>query len=234
MDHAQSAIRRVFSRNYLLQHFSPDELDRFAAVATTRSYSPGQCIFMKGDPGVSMMAVLAGRVRISSYSQDGREVVLAVFGPGEVFGEIALIDGGERTADAFALEPTDVVVLNRRDFLPCLQRNPEACVKLLEIMCQRMRRTDEHVEDLSFLQLRPRLAKRLVFLAENYGKPVAGGVLITIRLPQQLLASMMGTSREAVNKQLRSWEESGFIDVRRGTITVLDRPALERVVGEEP
>lgn len=222
---------RSFLANQPLLHDLPaDDLDRLAARAAIRDYAAGDTVFAKGDPGTALMTVIEGRIRISSYSDDGREIVLAVFGPGEMFGEIAVIDGGERTADAVAIEPTALLVLNRRDVFPILRSNPATCIRLLEMMCERMRHTDEQIEDFNFLQLKRRLAKRLLSLCDSFGENAESGVQIGISLPQHLLASMMGTSREAVNKQLRSWEDAGLIDVRRGTITVIDRTSLERLV----
>lgn len=223
-------LRAALAQHFLLKDLSPEDLDRVGELATTRWYQAGQPVFMKGDPGTAMMAVLSGRIRICAYSADGREVVLNVINPGEVFGEIALIDGGERTADAFAMEATELLCLSRRDFLPYLERNPEVCIKLLTIICQRLRSTSEQLEDLNFLDLRCRLAKRLLYLAALHGERTAKGIHIGVRLPQHLLASMIGTSREAVNKQLRDWEAKGFIDVRRGSVTILDRNSLEAVV----
>jgi CRP-like cAMP-binding protein len=223
-------LRAALAQHFLLKDLSPEDLDRVGELATTRWYQAGQPVFMKGDPGTAMMAVLSGRIRICAYSADGREVVLNVINPGEVFGEIALIDGGERTADAFAMEATELLCLSRRDFLPYLERNPEVCIKLLTIICQRLRSTSEQLEDLNFLDLRCRLAKRLLYLAAVHGERTAKGIHIGVRLPQHLLASMIGTSREAVNKQLRDWEAKGFIDVRRGSVTILDRNSLEAVV----
>ena len=225
-------VRSILAQHFLLRQMPAPDLNRLSSLAFRRSYKKDQPVFLKGDPGNAMMAVLAGRVRICTYSVDGREVVLNVINPGEVFGEIALIDGGERTADAFAMEATELLVLGRRDFLPFLIRNPEVCVKLLEMMCLRLRWTSEQLEDFNFLDLRARLAKRLLFLADRHGEQTEQGILIGVRLPQHLLASMIGTSREAVNKQLRSWEGEGLIDVRRGSITIQDHDGLKQIVEE--
>lgn len=227
-----SEIRKILAQNFLLRFLPPTDLDRLGDLAVRRTYGKGEPIFMKGDQGNAMMAVLSGRVRICTYSTDGREVVLNVILPGEVFGEIALIDGGERTADAFAMETAELLILSRRDFLPYLERNPKVCVKLLEMMCLRMRWTSEQLEDFSFLDLRARLAKRLIFLASRHGEETTRGTRISVRLPQHLLASMIGTSREAVNKQLRAWEGAGIIDVSRGSITILNCDELKRIVNE--
>ncbi|MBL8659131.1 MAG: Crp/Fnr family transcriptional regulator [Rhodospirillales bacterium] len=225
-------LKAALAQHFLLKDLSPVDLERVGDLATTRWYRTGQPVFMKGDPGTAMMAVLSGRIRICAYSADGREVILNVINPGEVFGEIALIDGGERTADAFAMEPTELLSLSRRDFLPYLERNPPVCIRLLTVLCQRLRSTSEQLEDFNFLDLRCRLAKRLLYLAAIHGEPSGTGIHIGVRLPQHLLASMIGTSREAVNKQLRLWEGDGLLDVRRGSITILDREGLEAVVDD--
>lgn len=227
-----SEIRKILAQNFLLRFLPPADLDHLGEIAVRRTYGKGEPIFLKGDPGNAMMAVLGGRVQICTYSSDGREVVLNVILPGEVFGEIALIDGGERTADAFAMESAELLILTRRDFLPFLERNPRVCIKLLEMMCLRLRWTSEQLEDFSFLDLRSRLAKRLVYLASLHGEETTEGTRIGVRLPQHLLASMIGTSREAVNKQLRAWEGDGVIDVSRGSITILNRKALKQIVDE--
>jgi len=134
-------VKAILSQHFLLKQLSDADLGRLAQLATTRSYKTNEVVFLKGDPGTSMMAVLSGRIRICSYSPDGREIVLNVINPGEVFGEIALIDGGERTADAFAMDPSQLLVLSRREFLPFLEHSPEVCIRLLEVMCQRLRAT---------------------------------------------------------------------------------------------
>jgi cAMP-binding proteins - catabolite gene activator and regulatory subunit of cAMP-dependent protein kinases len=224
-------VKGILAQHFLLKHLPNEDLDRLARLATTKRLQSGEAVFMKGDPGNSMMAVLSGRIRICAYSAAGREVVLNVINPGEVFGEIAMIDGGERTADAFAMEATDLLVLSRRDFLPFLEGNPSVCVKLLEVMCRRLRWTSEQLEDVNFLDLRSRLAKRLLYLADH-DVDHASGTPSGVRISQHMLASMIGTSREAVNKQLRFWEEEGVIDVRRGSITVLSRERLARIVDE--
>lgn len=223
-------VKNILAQHFLLKHLPVDDLARLAGLSTTKRLQAGEAVFMKGDPGNSMMAVLSGRVRICAYSAGGREVVLNVINQGEVFGEIAMIDGGERTADAFAMEATELLVLSRRDFMPFLESNPSVCVKLLEVLCRRLRWTSEQLEDVNFLDLRSRLAKRILYLVDHNDDQAAGEQPAGVRISQHMLASMIGTSREAVNKQLRFWEEEGVIDVRRGSITVLSRDRLARIV----
>lgn len=223
-------VRGILAHHFMLKHMPPSDLDRLAQMASTRTYKAGEPVFLKGDPGNAMMAVLSGRVRICSYSAQGREVVLNVISPGEVFGEIALIDGGERTADAFAMEAAELLVLSRRDFMPFLEHNPEVCIRLLEVMCRRLRWTSEQLEDVNFLNLRTRLAKRLLYLFDHHSEPIGDDKRLGVRISQQTLANMIGTTREAVNIQLNEWKDEAMIDMRRGWITVVDRRRLERVV----
>lgn len=224
-------VKRILGQHFMLKYLPPSDLEALSHLAASRTYKTGEPVFLKGDPGKAMMAVLSGRVRICSNSVEGREVVLNVIGAGEVFGEIAMIDGGERTADAFAMEETELLVISRRDFMPVLARNPDVCMKLLELLCRRLRWTSEQMEDINFLDLRSRLAKRLLYLADHHGEPTAGDRK-TVRISQQLLANMIGASREAVNIQLAAWKEEGVISLRRGWITILDRVRLDRIVDE--
>lgn len=229
---ARHDIERILTEHPLLGQLPPETARHVRAVVTTRTYRPNEAIFLKGDDGNALMAVLSGRVRICSYSAEGREVVLNVMRPGDVFGEIAMIDGGQRTADAFAMETTELLILARRDFLPVVEQHPAVALRLLAVLCERLRRTSGQVEDYFFLDLRCRLAKCVLQLArERDADPGLGGAT-TVRVSQHMLASMIGTSREAVNKQLRIWEAMGVIALKRGSITVLTPDALATIVAE--
>jgi CRP/FNR family cyclic AMP-dependent transcriptional regulator len=225
-------VKRILGQHFILKYLPIGDLELLSHLAASKTYKAGEYVFLKGDPGTAMMAVLNGRVKICTNSAEGREVVLNVISAGEVFGEIAMIDGGERTADAFAMEPTELLVLSRRDFMPVLARNPDVCIKLLELLCRRLRWTSEQMEDISLLDLRSRLAKRLIYLADHHGEPTEHGDRKTVRISQQLLANMIGASREAVNIQLAEWKEEGVISSRRGWITILDRDRLDQIVEE--
>src|SRR5205085_7683286 len=135
--------------------------DALLSHARFEHYAAGRLIFAKGAPGRSMMALLAGSVRIGSTSSSGREVVLAILNAGEIFGEMALLDGGERTADAVALSDCELLVIDRREFIPFLQDRSDLCIAFLRLLSQRLRRTDELVEAAMFERLESRLAKAL-------------------------------------------------------------------------
>ena len=225
-------LRALLAEHFLLRHLPPPDLERLAAFAKVQTLGAGEPVFMKGDPAAGMMVVVSGRVRITSSSADGKEVVLNIIDPGDVFGEIALIDGVERTADATAAEATELLLLERRDFLPYLKRHPGLSLELLKMLCHRLRMTNEQLEDFSFLDLRRRLAKKLVHLADSHGEEAPEGVRIGFKLTQQELAAMMGTTREAVNRQLRTLTDEGLIKQNGSSIVIRDREGLEDVVKE--
>ena len=225
--------RKVFASHELFSRFSPAEIERLVSFSHARAYGAGEMIFEKGLPGQGLMAVLSGRVRISSPSPEGREIVLNIIHPGQIFGEIALLDGKERTADATAMEACELLILERRDFVPFLEKHPDICLRLIAVLCERLRRTTEQVEDVLFLDLQARLAKTLLHLVDAHGRPVSNGVALGAKLSQRDLANMIGASRESVNRQLSLWEEDGLISRDRGAITILDSAGLQMLVGAE-
>jgi CRP/FNR family transcriptional regulator, cyclic AMP receptor protein len=228
----ESAIRTLLREHVLLRDLPEDELDKLGTLAKVRTFDAGQTIFMKGDKARGMMVVLEGGVRIGASSPEGKEVVLNTIHPGEVFGEIALIDGVERTADAVTMEPTELLILDRKDFLPYLESQPKVCVRLLQLMCKRIRTTSEQLEDFSFLDLRRQIAKRLCFLAEtDYAEPDGQGGIV-IKITQHDLGAMMGTTREAVNKQLRLMIDEGLIEQQRGAIILHNPDNLNSILDE--
>src|SRR6516165_834336 len=142
-----------------------------------------------------MMAILQGRVRISVPSSEGREAVFKIMGEGEIFGEIALLDGKERTADAMTITPCELLVVERRAFLPVLIRRPELCIRPLELLCERLRRTDQQFEDLLVRHFENRLARTLLRLGKEHGLRERGAVRIDLSLSQTELANLAGGTR---------------------------------------
>jgi CRP-like cAMP-binding protein len=230
-------ISRQMKRDALLaspffQHMGPEELDEIIGFAVERRAPRGTVIFSKGDEGSSMMAVLVGRVRISAVSSDGKEVTLNTIRAGEIFGEIALLDGKPRSADATAQEDTVLMVVERKQFLPFLLRNPALVERLLVVLCDRLRRTSLVLEEIALFDLPSRLARLIMKLSVDYGRPApGGGVRIDLKLSQRDLATLVASSRETVNKQLRGWREAGVVDQLAGYLVVRNAAALERLVG---
>lgn len=212
------------------------ELAELASFAGARTFQRGQTIFLKGDPGDSLMAVLRGQVKVSAVSDeaDVREVAFNVIGPGEIVGEIALLDGHERTANATALEGTELLILPRAAFMPFLERHPTMAMNLIGTLCERLRQTSDFVEDLRFRDVPKRLARRLLWLARHAREDAVDDAAIEVRIRQEDLAEFAGISRETVTKQIGMWRKMGLLRTARGSISVLDLGKLEDLAGEDP
>ncbi len=223
--------RQIFERHFLLGELPRDKIDALLTYARVERYPAGREIFAKGSPGHSMMAVLRGSVRIGSVSPDGKEIVLNTINAGEVFGEIALLDDDDRrSADAVAMTDCELMVLHRRDFMPLIEGHADICLKLLKILCQRLRQTSEQVEDLLFRDLGSRIAKALLHLAHSTGREEPRGVSVDLHLSQRELGNIAGGTRESVNKHLSIWHKAGLIDLSKGSIVIRDFGAIERMV----
>ena len=225
------AHRQLLRSSPFFSRLGDSEADAILAQATVARYAEGALIFAKGDPGNSMMAVLRGRVMISSPSVDGRQVVLTTFREGDVFGEIALLDGKERTADATAATDCELLVVARRSLLVLLERRPELAHQLLIVLCERIRRTNEQVEDFAFLHLETRIAKALLRLMQQEGQRTSARHL-GLKISQRALGEIVGSSRESVNKHLQDWKRSGIIELEKGSILIRDVEALAALASE--
>jgi CRP/FNR family cyclic AMP-dependent transcriptional regulator len=204
-------------------------IEHLGSYMKTRRVVRGTAIFAKGDPGTGLMGVLAGTVKVSVASADGKDIVLNLFHEGEVFGEIALLDGRPRTADATAMSDCELVVIERRDFVPFLSDHPDVMLKFIEILCSRLRRTSEQVQDITFLNLPTRLAKTLLQLtAADDGSAAARKAAVT----QREISQMIGISRESTNKQLRAWAKRGWIRLERGGVNVVAPDKLAAIATE--
>jgi len=217
----ESALRGSF----LFPLLDADERTRFIAAARPRNWRAGATIFVVDDPGSAMMLVRSGTVRISYPTPEGRSFLLADLGPGDVFGEIAMLDGGHRSADATAVTDCTLLVFERREFMPLLERNWRLAEAVLKVVCARLRRADAHIADLAFADLPSRLAKALI----ARGHAGADGELL-VTDSQSTLASMVGGSREAVNRCLRKWHDAGLVTIADGRITLPDPDLLAEAV----
>lgn len=217
----------ALSRSHLFEQLAPETLDELIAFSRLQHFAARDVVFFKGDPGDSLYAIVSGRVGITTTSEGGKEIILNILGPGEVFGEIALLDGKERTAGAMALDPAELLRVDQADFLPFLERNPKLSIRLMRVLCERIRWTSDVIEDTIFLDIPHRLAKRLLTLVSQYGKPTPDGITIDIKLSQENLGQMLGVTRESVNKGIRTLEAQGIIVHEHGIINVTDIASLE-------
>ena len=197
-----------------------EDIAQLTSASKRRTFRSGEVIFHRDDPGQVLYMIKEGKVKIALTSPDGQEVSLAVFGKGDYFGEFALLDGLPRSADAIALERVECYTLQRSDFQSAIMKNPKIAIKVMEALTKRLRSTDDMVEDLIFLDVYGRVAKKLLELADAHGVKTEQGVLIDVRLTQQELASMVGASRESVNKVLGYFTEKDYISTDKHRITL--------------
>jgi CRP/FNR family transcriptional regulator, cyclic AMP receptor protein len=202
-----------------------EQLCRYAKPATLRR---GATIFSKGDPGNSLIAVISGTVKISISSPDGRNAILNLIGPGEIFGEVAVLDGQARTADAIANTNCEIYVIDRREFLPFVKSQPALAMKFIELLCTRLRWTSDQVEQVILQDLPGRLASALIRLTERH-RPAQDSR--TIAVTQQEISEMVGMSRESINKQLRAWASRNWVRLEHGAIVVLEVDPLLEIAG---
>lgn len=229
---AQNATKTdILATSSLLQQIARVHLQQLAQHARISEHKKNTLLFQKGDPGANMMAVIDGRIRIYSTSLEGKELTLNIIGPGEFFGEIALLDGQARTADAMTIEPCTLLILDRRSFLPWLEQHPQVAIGLLSVLCQRLRRTSGQLEETLFLDLPARLASCLVRLGETFGETVADGIQINLRLSQQQLGALMGITRESTNKYLGELQEEGLVSARGRQLVIHDMDTLKAMAG---
>ena len=215
---AVEKARQLLGECILFRGLSPEERADLVARSRIRNYQAGETIFLMGSSGDSMMAVL-----------DGKEIVLAIIQPGEVFGEIALLDGKERTAESTAMTDCTLAVLERRDVLSFLESHPSGWPRLVDLLCARLRHSDRQIAEMAFLQLPVRLAKALLRMADMAAGLAGARAGARIRLTQRELGNIVGMTRESVNKCLREWQRAGIVRIEANAIVIVKREALEQV-----
>jgi CRP-like cAMP-binding protein len=207
---------------------SAEERAALSARARVQTYNAGEIIFSMSSAGNQMMALLSGTIRISLPLAQGKELFLAIIQPGEIFGELAVLDGHERSAEAVADSNCSVAIWERNDILSLFERNPSMWPSLVRVLVERLRRTDQNFADVALLELPIRLAKTLLRILR--GKTSSAGIKdVCIRFSQRDLANMVGSSRESVNKCLRNWQRKGVLRLSEGSITITNCRALEHI-----
>ncbi len=218
-------FERLLAANPFFAGLAPEALATIAQICVIRRLAARETLFLKGDPGDGLFAIRRGQIAIETTDGEGRRMTMNVLGAGDVFGEIALLDGHARTADATAIEETEMFFVPRREFLHLLAREPSIAIQMIELLCMRLRTMSARMEDNAFLPLSARLAKRLVDLVGDYGAELA--------VSQEQLASYAGVTRESVNRQLQHWKRQGLLTLGRSRVVVRDRAALSRLASEE-
>ena len=220
-----TAAWNVCQRETLFRDLPKVTLTLVDSLRQRRTIRAGAVIFMRGDPGDSLCGVVTGRVRISTSRAGGREAVLNIIEPGETFGEIALLDGMPRTATATAMESTELSVIQRDDFLALLRDEPILTLQLIQLLCKRMSRTAQLMEDTALLSMPARMSKQLLSLAALSGRATSAGIKLT--LSQEELAQFLSVSRQLVNRYLQVLKRRGWILLGRKSITIVNARRLD-------
>ena len=206
-----------------------DEAAAALLASTTSVELPrGQALFSEGQPGEHLYVIVAGKIKLGRTSGDGRENLLTVLGPGEMFGELSLFDPGPRTATATAVSDARLIALGHTDLQSWLTGRPDVAQHLLGALARRLRRTNETLADLVFSDVPGRVAKALLDLASRFGRPVDGGLLVAHELTQEELAQLVGASRETVNKALADFAARGWLRLEARAVVLLDVERLGR------
>lgn len=206
---------------------SQNELSAIAALSQRKRYDIHDIVVQLSDPGAEMFVVVEGHVKVVSAGADGRDTALAILGPGDEFGEVSLLDGGPRSATVQTLERCELIVIRREPFLRFLESSPKTAIELLRVLSGHLRRLTERSEDIAFLRVGGRLAKRLAGLAEKFGqKQPDGSLRIPFKLSQQEIGELVSATRESANKQIKMWEQAGLLSQQSGHIIVHQLEAL--------
>ena len=221
----QAEFAVILKMNPMFAELGGDELQRISSLCHTRQLAAGELLFRKGDPGNDLFGIRRGQIRIETGTSGGRRLTLNFMGPGDLFGEVALLDGESRTAAATAGEPTELFVLRREDFLAYLEREPKVAIKLIRLLCRQIRWQSERMEEGMLQPLPVRLARRLCALASDFGSEV--------HISQEQLGIFVGAARESVNRQLQLWRRDGILDLQRNRILLRNMTKLAAVARNE-
>jgi CRP/FNR family transcriptional regulator, cyclic AMP receptor protein len=221
----ESDFAVILKMNPMFVGLGTDELQRISGLCHTRNLAAGEVLFQKGDPGDALFGVHRGQIRIEAGASDGARLTLNLMGAGDLFGEAAVLDSESRTADATAGEPTELFVLRRDDFLSFLESEPKVAIKIIQLLCQRIRWQSERMDGVTVQPLPVRLARRLCALASDFGSEV--------HISQEQLGVFVGAARESVNRQLQTWRRDGILDLQRGRILLQNMSKLAAVARNE-
>lgn len=223
----------LLSRVSLFAPIEKQELLAIAEVARTRTLRAREELFHKGDAGSQVYIVAKGKLKVISTSRGGDDLMFCVLDEGEVIGEVGLLADRERTATVVAMTPCELIAIDRRDFQSVLRSRPEVAFELLTVLARRLARVSEFVEDTHFLNLPVRLAKKLRDFSRTHGKKKKEGtvdtLVIDVKLSQEEWGDLVGTTRESVNKQFRTWVADGVIRLDKGRVVICDLDEIERM-----
>lgn len=230
----EETLREALTSMILFGNMRQEELQDLERILKPRTFHLNEVIFQKGDPGDSLYIIREGRVKICVMDPEGTELVFAFLSKGDLLGELAVLDGQSRSATAIAVEETQTLYIKHREFLDFLQATPHASIGIILMLCKRLRETDKHLEEISFLDVAARVARKVFeTFASETAITESGELSSTSSFNQEELAHMVGASRVMVNKVLNSFASTGYIEIGRKKITVLNKAELYRIARYE-
>ncbi len=220
-------VRAAIARARLFQSLPLDAIEDLTARVAVKRVSAQTTVVTQDEPGDSMFIIMSGRVKVVIFGENGREVTLSILRPGDGFGEMSLFDGGARSANCIAVEPTALLVLSRDDLLLHIAGHPRTSLNLMGEMARRLRRADDAIAQLALCDVNERLIRRLIALAEEEGTESPEGLMVRRRPTQQELANMIGSCRETISRAFNQLARDGMI-IPKGRSLVVTPALLER------
>ena len=212
----------------IFQGVDPDAAMALGSQLETVEYPRGRAIFSEGELGDRLYVILSGKVKLGRHSADGRENLLAIMGPSDMFGELSVFDPGPRTSSATAVTDVQLATMERNSMLQWIRLRPEIAEQLLRVLARRLRRTNNSLADLIFTDVPGRVAKALLQLGRQFGTQEGNATRVTHDLTQEELAQLVGASRETVNKALADFGQRGWLRLEGKSVIILDAERLAR------
>ena len=228
---SRASKRDVLAATPLFAGLRREDLEALADLAGERRVARDAVVVRRGEADCTLLILVHGRLRVGAVSAEGREVTIGLIEPGAVLGEIALLDGRPRSLDVVAMADSLLLSVERRDFLPFLRARPDLMLRLMALLCDRLRQASAAFQDVALAPLAARLARLLLTLAEAHGAPTPQGVQIRLPLSQRDMAAQVAATRERVNKQLRQWHEAGVLGDQDGRLVLRQPDALRALLG---
>ena len=226
-----SPARSFLAANTFIGAMEESAIDRVVMHGRTIRYAKGEVLFRRDDPGDALHVVMSGTVKVHNSTAEGRDVILNFLRAGDLVGEIAVLDGGPRTASASMLEAGEIFRIGRRDLMPALHESPDALFELLAILCEKLRATSDIVET-NLRKMDARFAGGLMRLCQAYGRRTPAGIVIDLSATQTDLGAYLGLSRENASRQIAKLSRAGILRAEGSTLVVLDEPAVARLAEE--
>jgi CRP/FNR family transcriptional regulator, cyclic AMP receptor protein len=223
-----SQAHDALSEAPLFDALNEEDSRALRAMVLVVKLNRGERLFAEGDKGDQLYIIISGKIKLTKAAQDGRENLLSVHGPGEMFGELSLFDPVPRTASATAVTDAELAALAHEDVRTWLSSRPEVAMHLLQALAQRLRRINEVKADLVFTDVPGRVSKALLDLAERFGVQNSDGIQVNHDLTQEELAQLVGASRETVNKALADFAARGWIQLAAKSVLVIDPDRLRK------